>query len=59
MTSKAARSTPRLNLIETEIGTIAPNWKVVPLSEVAEKPQYGLTAKAATRVAEAGDVRSV
>ena len=34
-------------LRETEIGTIAPDWEVVPLSEVAEKPQYGLTAKAA------------
>jgi len=34
-------------LRETEIGTIAPDWKVVPLSEVAENPQYGLTAKAA------------
>lgn len=40
-------------LQETEIGTISPDWKVVPLSEVAENPQYGLTAKAA----KSGDVQ--
>ncbi len=36
-----------MRLVETNIGTIAPDWKVVPLKDVAEKPQYGLTAKAA------------
>jgi len=36
-----------MSLVETEIGTIAPEWKVVPLKDVTEKPQYGLTAKAA------------
>jgi len=36
-----------MNLVETEIGTIAPDWKIVSLKDVAEKPQYGLTAKAA------------
>lgn len=36
-----------MTLVETEIGTVAPDWKVVPLKDVAEKPQYGLTAKAA------------
>jgi hypothetical protein len=36
-----------MSLVETDIGTIAPDWKVVPLKDVAEKPQYGLTAKAA------------
>ncbi len=36
-----------MSLIETDIGTIAPDWKVVPLKDVAGKPQYGLTAKAA------------
>jgi type I restriction enzyme S subunit len=36
-----------VRLVETNIGTIAPDWKVVPLKDVAEKPQYGLTAKAA------------
>ena len=36
-----------MSVVETDIGTIAPDWKVVPLKDVAEKPQYGLTAKAA------------
>ena len=36
-----------MNLIDTDIGTIAPDWKIVSLKDVAEKPQYGLTAKAA------------
>jgi type I restriction enzyme S subunit len=36
-----------MSLVETDIGMIAPDWKVVPLKDVAEKPQYGLTAKAA------------
>ena len=36
-----------MSLVDTEIGTIAPEWKIVPLKDVAEKPQYGLTAKAA------------
>lgn len=34
-----------MSLVQTEIGTIAPDWKVVQLKDVAEKPQYGLTAK--------------
>lgn len=42
-----------MSLVETEIGTIAPDWKVVPLKDVAEKPQYGLTAKAA----KSGDIK--
>ena len=42
-----------MSLVETDIGTIAPGWKVVPLKDVAEKPQYGLTAKAA----KSGDTR--
>ncbi len=33
-------------LIQTEIGTIAPEWDLVGLGSVAEQPQYGLTAKA-------------
>ena len=37
-----------MSLVETEIGTIAENWKVAPLKDAAEKPQYGLTAKAAS-----------
>lgn len=36
-----------MSVVETDIGTVAPDWKVVPLKTVAEKPQYGLTAKAA------------
>jgi type I restriction enzyme S subunit len=32
---------------QTEIGPVPESWKVVPLKRVAEKPQYGLTAKAA------------
>jgi type I restriction enzyme S subunit len=40
-------------LIETEIGTIAPGWKVAPLNEVCEPPQYGYTASAE----EKGNVR--
>ncbi len=31
---------------QTEIGLIPESWEVVPLKNVAEKPQYGLTAKA-------------
>ena len=42
-----------MSLVETEIGSIAPDWKVVRLKDVAEKPQYGLTAKAAT----SGDIK--
>ena len=37
-----------MSLVETEIGTIADNWKLAPLMDLAEKPQYGLTAKAAS-----------
>jgi type I restriction enzyme S subunit len=33
-------------LTETEIGTIAPDWKVEPLERVCEPPQYGYTASA-------------
>jgi type I restriction enzyme, S subunit len=33
-------------LVETEIGTIAPNWNVMPLDKVCEPPQYGYTASA-------------
>jgi len=33
-------------LVETEIGTIASNWSVVPLEKVCEPPQYGYTASA-------------
>ena len=40
-------------LIETEIGTIAPDWKVEPLAKVCEPPQYGFTASAE----EQGNVR--
>ena len=47
MTAKVPQSNQNLKLIETEIGTIASDWKVVPLSKVADKPQYGLTASAA------------
>jgi type I restriction enzyme S subunit len=32
--------------VETEIGTIAPNWKVCSLEDVCEPPQYGYTASA-------------
>ena len=35
-----------MSLVDTEIGTVAPDWKIVPLKDLAEKPQYGLTAKA-------------
>lgn len=42
-----------MSLVETDIGTIAPDWKVVPLKNVAKKPQYGLTTKAA----KAGDTQ--
>ena len=42
-----------MRLYETDIGTIAPDWQIVPLKDVAEKPQYGLTAKAA----KSGDTR--
>lgn len=31
---------------QSEIGPIPKSWKVVPLIDVAEKPQYGLTASA-------------
>ena len=34
-------------LVETEIGTIAPEWKVAPLEDICESPQYGYTASAA------------
>jgi len=34
-------------LVQTEIGTIAPNWKVAPLEDICESPQYGYTASAA------------
>ena len=34
-------------LVETEIGTIAPDWKVARLEEICESPQYGYTASAA------------
>jgi len=37
------------NLIDTEIGTVAPNWKVCTLEEVCEPPQYGYTASAGGR----------
>jgi type I restriction enzyme S subunit len=40
-------------LTETEIGTIAPDWKVEPLVRVCEPPQYGYTASAE----EKGNVR--
>ncbi len=40
-------------LVETEIGTIAPGWKVAPLEAVCEPPQYGYTASAE----EKGNVR--
>jgi type I restriction enzyme, S subunit len=33
-------------LFETEIGTIASNWHVLPLAKVCEPPQYGYTASA-------------
>jgi type I restriction enzyme S subunit len=34
--------------IDTEIGTIAANWKLVELGSVCEKPQYGFTASSAS-----------
>jgi type I restriction enzyme, S subunit len=40
-------------LVGTEIGTIAPEWRIAPLSEVCEPPQYGYTASAE----EKGNVR--
>lgn len=40
-------------LLETEIGTIASDWKVAPLSAICEPPQYGFTASAE----EQGNVR--
>ena len=40
-------------LTETEIGTIAPDWKVAPLERVCEPPQYGFTASAE----DSGNVR--
>jgi len=40
-------------LVESEIGAIAADWKVVPLEVVCEPPQYGFTASAA----ENGNVR--
>ena len=40
-------------LVETEIGTIAPDWKIAPLDDVCEPPQYGYTASAE----EKGEVR--
>lgn len=33
-------------LLETEIGTIASDWNVLPLEEICEPPQYGFTASA-------------
>jgi type I restriction enzyme S subunit len=33
-------------LVETEIGTIASDWKVAPLEAICEPPQYGYTASA-------------
>ncbi len=42
-----------MSLVESDIGTIAPDWKVMPLKDLAEKPQYGLTTKAA----KSGDIR--
>jgi len=33
-------------LLETEIGTIASDWKVAQLSAICEPPQYGFTASA-------------
>ena len=36
------------DLIQTDIGTIAQDWQLAQLKDVAEKPQYGLTAKAST-----------
>jgi type I restriction enzyme, S subunit len=35
------------NLVETEIGTIALDWKVAPLADICDPPQYGYTASAA------------
>lgn len=40
-------------LVETEIGTIAPDWKVAPLEYICEPPEYGYTASAETK----GNVR--
>jgi type I restriction enzyme S subunit len=40
-------------LLETEIGTIAPGWRVAPLENVCEPPQYGYTASASDK----GNVR--
>jgi type I restriction enzyme S subunit len=40
-------------LLETEIGTIGPDWKVEQLARVCEPPQYGFTASAE----EQGNVR--
>jgi type I restriction enzyme S subunit len=40
-------------LLETDIGTIASDWKVAPLSAICEPPQYGFTAAAE----EQGNVR--
>jgi len=40
-------------LVETEIGTIAPGWKVAPIKAICEPPQYGYTASAS----EKGNVR--
>ncbi len=34
------------SLIETDIGSIAPEWEIVELGAVSENPQYGLTASA-------------
>ena len=33
-------------LVETEIGTIAPEWRAAPLECICEPPQYGYTASA-------------
>ena len=46
-TTENAGENRGMSLVETEIGTIAASWKLAPLKDIAEKPQYGLTAKAA------------
>jgi type I restriction enzyme S subunit len=40
-------------LVKTEIGTIAPEWKVASLESICEPPQYGYTASAQ----EEGNIR--
>jgi type I restriction enzyme, S subunit len=34
------------SVVQTEIGTIAPDWKISTLEELCEHPQYGYTASA-------------